>query len=1211
MRLAFDLLNHPLDGVQLIEASAGTGKTWTLCALYLRLLLEKKLDVGRILVVTFTRAAAAELRERIRARIHDLAHAIAHSENSEDPLARRWLADGAPQCQQAQLRLERALYHFDQAAIYTIHGFCQRALLDAPFASAHPPEFEIQEDDETLRLECAMTFWRAQVDPAAAADAGFTAWLIQHHAQPAALAALLARRSRKPLARLICGEKTARIGDNAGFEASALPPLFESARALWRAEREGIAHRLQRALPGLRKNVYRTDSIEAAFDAWNHYFDLERFAVDVPCVASRAPDSKAQLLCATRLKQSLNKGGCAPEHAFFTCADRLLEAHAGIERAHRLKWQSLARDWLDWGARALLELKRSRCIASYQDLLTHLARALNTQPALARVLQARYGAALIDEFQDTDPLQFDIFQRIFAPRGPLFLVGDPKQAIYSFRAADLHTYLRARRAASGHATLAVNQRACAALIDACNRIFSVHRNAFILNGLHYAPVAANGRERPPFHCPSARAADLKPCRVWMLPDGNSLINKDAERRSAARACAEEIVRLLESARIGATKLAPGDIAVLVQTRAQGSVMKHILSEWGIGSVELAQTSIFETEDAEAFERVLHAIAAPHDTACLRAALVTDWFEADAHALAQSRRGNALSSDMSHWAESFIRYRTLWQRRGFAALWRILLHEQRIAQRLAAQPFGERRLTNLNHLAEQIQTYAAHALSIAATLRWFSVQRAAQRTGPAPEELRLRLESDRALVRIATVHIAKGLEYAVVFCPFLGDGDLRVASFGGLHHAHEYHDEDGHAVFHYAPGEDEKERASQRDYTVRIEQAAERARLIYVALTRAVYHCTLVAGPYTSGSTPSVKQSCSSVLNWLVAGAGRDFADWFAKPPQPEEIAACWQRLAGESLAVEPLPMATAPSQHCSRASSGLANTTAWRARAAQCYLQEDWRIASFTALTTPPPDRILSAATSDAVISASKPFSEDNILRFPRGAYAGQCLHRLFEYADLSTPCDWPAAIERTLREYPELARRNDDDRLSAMMMAMLNDVAASELIPGLRLNAVESACQLSELEFIFPVASLDLSALRALLGSYGYPELSLTAETLAGYLCGAIDRVFQHAGRFWIIDWKSNDLGGTAACYAPAQLGAEIAAHAYHLQTLLYTLAVHRYLRLHVPNYNYARHFGGAFTLFVRGIRPAWRARGRCAGVHLDTPAPALMEALDRLMSG
>src|SRR5260363_16829 len=147
MRLAFDLLNHPLDGVQLIEASAGTGKTWTLCALYLRLLLEKKLDVGRILVVTFTRAAAAELRERIRARIHDLAHAIAHSENSEDPLARRWLADGAPQC--------------------------QHALLDAPFASAHPPEFEIQEDDETLRLECAMTFWRAQVDPAAAADAGF------------------------------------------------------------------------------------------------------------------------------------------------------------------------------------------------------------------------------------------------------------------------------------------------------------------------------------------------------------------------------------------------------------------------------------------------------------------------------------------------------------------------------------------------------------------------------------------------------------------------------------------------------------------------------------------------------------------------------------------------------------------------------------------------------------------------------------------------------------------------------------------------------------------------------------------------------------------------------------------------------------------------------------------------------------------------------
>lgn len=1229
----------PLEGVSLIEASAGTGKTWNICALYVRLLVENALKVEQILVVTFTKAATAELHERIRARLAELVHALASAEAVDDPFIVGFLVL-LEQLQitraQAKLRLESALHGFDQAAIYTVHAFCQRALQEAPFAAGMPFECELQTDDSATRLELAIEFWRAQVEPTAAAHPHFAAWLVEHGAAPATLAQEFARYAQKPLARLIFG--TNQLDPIEYAHPPPLAALFEATRSVWQMQHSEIAHQLAEALPALNANTYKPATIAMALDAWEHYF-----ATGDPLITL---GEKAELLTAAVLEKRTKKGCAVPHHGFFKLADELVNALSAADAINRAHWLSLLATWLNWAKGALREKKRAQRQMSFNDLLMHLHTALNQHQELAGALRRRYAAALIDEFQDTDPLQFDILSRIFAPHGPLFLVGDPKQAIYSFRAADLHTYLMARKQAYARYTLTVNQRSSAALIAAGNRLFSANAAAFVLPGLEYQQVHASPRARAPFIEPSGlrsvsaaayeQEAEAPPadCRIWLLPQSDAVLTKPQALRAAAQACAAEIARLLAlgtaapsseaAAQIGAMPLSASQIAVLVQTHRQGSLMKQVLAEWGVGSVELAQISVFESQDAAHLEHILLAIDAPGDLRRLRAALATDWIGIEARALhAMDAHEQVLlapslgleqaqSEGWADWIERFVDYRRLWHERGFAFMWRTLLRTLRIAQRLAAQSNGERRLTDLGHLAELVQAYAAKQPGIEPVLRWLAIQRAEQGSG---DEAQLRLESDRDLVQIVTVHKAKGLEYAVVFCPFLHDGATRTAPSGALPGVCEYHDEQGHAVIHYGGEQADAERAKE---AARYEQAAERVRLIYVALTRAIYRCYLVAGSYVSGPQRSTKQARQSMLNWLVAGAGYDFSSWLAKTPAEDEILACWHALAKsppefvptvlesalmqrECITLEPLPRPTQPVQ----APLPLKQQALFRARVGHRSLFASWRFASFSSL--------FSRADSAVQIEPSNTslaYPADDILHFPRGIVAGEYLHRLFELTDFTQPASWPAAVERVLHERT-LPAGGEPAVLRSMLTGLLSNLAHTELTPGLKLTMVNPKRVFRELEFTFSADALDLSAVRELLKKHHYLDVTFEAKALTGYIKGAIDFVFEHAGQFWIADWKSNYLGATPADYNQASLHVAMSVHGYHLQALLYTLAVHRYLRIKQPAYDYATHYGGYAYLFVRGVRPDWRIEGQAAGVYHHKPPLEVIEALDRLMHG
>ncbi|HRP24422.1 UvrD-helicase domain-containing protein [Thauera sp.] len=1311
-----DVFHCPLDGVRLVEASAGTGKTWNICGLYLRLLLERGLEVESLLVVTFTKAATAELSGRIRDRLVETLRVLDGGAPGGDPFVPRLLetvqARGLD-AGQMRTRLRHALQVFDEAAIFTIHGFCQRALADTPFAAGLPYALELVEDDDALRLEVVRDFWRREI-AGGALPAALAAHLLARRDNPDAWADTLGRHMARPLARVLWDEAGC-APDDAGSAAAVdaaqarLDAAWAAARALAGA-RGAAVERVLASLEHLNATSYRAEAVVRAGAEWAQWLAAHDVSAPLP------KDHKLALLAADTLlarskKDALKRGLAPPAHPFFDAAAELLAARAEADALLDGLRAGLLRRCIESGVQELRRRKRDERQIAFDDILWNAHQALHggAQPWLAAALHARYPVALIDEFQDTDPLQFGIFDRIYRAEGrhgTLFLVGDPKQAIYSFRSADLFTYLMARERADARYTLAHNQRSAPALIEACNQLFGANPAVFMMAGLDYVQVGAGSRPRTPLiddteagEGGAAPGDPGPPLRLWRIPrdetlaaaaegeqaeEGDGQAGEDgaadagggvrlaraAALRRAARASAAEIARLIAAGaagriRIGERPLAPADIAVLVRSHSQGARMRQALAEVGVGSVELSQASVFHTEDAEELERVLLAIAEPGRERRVLAALATSAMGHDAAALARLAADEAalLAS-----LEAFARWRELWLARGFGVMLRQWMSDAGVAARLLARADGERRLTNLMHLAELLQQSADQA-SPEVLLRSLASRRADVRGGEATQ---LRLESDRNLVQIVTVHRAKGLEYGIVFCPFLFDGYSRNGSEGPMR---AWHDDDGELVLDYrADPADAKEIATR----LRRERQAEDLRLIYVALTRAVQRCYLVVGSYATvrGKSMSHSEGGRSLLNWMAAGAGMSPAQWDAHKRSPADIDAQWRALVAAAqhegrpvMRLDDLP-------------SGEAEALAAQSAAAQRpraqrppQVGAGWRIGSFSALISGAAHELAArdhdaralavpatdgaeaveaeadpdlAASDDAVaetfpgtLSAAdpsppgapdavphaartvQPIPADDILRFPRGPVAGDCLHALFEAIDFCDPAGWEAAIAAALQAHPQRPPATLGERERALEAArqpqrlrrMLDDVLATPLLApaggaSLRLDGVTAARRRVELGFHLPAPGLGAAQLNAWLAARGYRAPRLDFKDLAGYLKGYIDLVFEHEGRYWVLDWKSNHLGDTPQDYAPARLEAAMQAHGYHLQHLLYTLALHRHLQRSLPGYDYARHFGGVLYLFVRGVRPHWQLDGQPCGVFYHRAAQADLLALDRLVA-
>lgn len=1202
-------LTMPLDGVRLIEASAGTGKTWTIAALYVRAVLghglSQPLLPPQLLVVTFTEAATQELRDRIRARLVDAAHAF-RTGTSSDPFLQELIDDYAPATHPTCARqLDQAAQWMDEAAIFTIHGWSQRMLTQHAFGSGHAFAVTLEPDESELLADCVRDYWRQAFYPLPPRQAEAIA---RQWRGPDALL-----RDLKPL--FYSGEVTLRV-DGAVLDLSTDLSSVLKAREGWQQRHD---ERMQAAASAWLADVERIEAVlmQAASDKSlnNTSYKPERMPAYLATVRTWAAGGEAtpdelKRFAASTLAARTSKGKSRPEHPAFAALDLAL---ATLEDEVDIRHAVLA-DALVRVRQRFLAQKRRRAQIGFDDLLTRLDAALGTPggPALAEAIRRQYPLALIDEFQDTDPVQYRIFDRIYGgvEGAGLLLIGDPKQAIYAFRGADIHTYLTARsRATPPHFSLDTNYRSTQAMVEAVNALFSHGEDhphgafRFPDRGLPFVPVQARGREERFVLQHEAQPA----LTVWLLDD-DAPVGVRHYREQMADACASHIVQLLEGALDGHTgfegadgivqPLKPADIAVLVRSHAEAAQVRFALASRRVRSVFLSdRDSVLDSTEALDVLAWLRAVASPTSDTAMRAALATRTLDLG---YAELER---LNVDERHWewrGEQFMALRRVWQHGGVLAMLHALLHAFDLPARLLAREQGERALTNVLHLAELLQHAAATIEGEHALIRYLGERIADTATHQGDDQL-VRLESDDDVVKVITIHKSKGLEYPIVFLPF-------VCASGGP--------QPGQATYRYHDGQGPQlELVARSKGGAASEQAKEAAelahlqedlRLLYVAMTRARHACYLGVAPvcHNTSKTPQVHRSAFGHL----LGGGQDIGNG--------SIAGLLNALAARSPAIR-VDYMPAPDDRRYEAPAAVA--LPGQARVPTMPPAEPWRIASYSGLRyaeqavapdTPSDDVILEYATEP---STPAPVVQ-GIHAFHKGAEAGTFLHDLLEWMAEEGFAAIAADPER-LRDM--VARRCERrgwtafiDLLASWLGVLLRTPMAMPAGGPLALASLDDPSRYrAELEFLFESRRVDTLALDRIVRRHTLgdaPRPHLTADTLHGMLKGFIDLIVEHEGRWYVLDYKSNWLGPDASAYTPDAMRESILHSRYELQYALYLLALHRQLRARLgAAYDYDTHVGGAVYMYLRGID------GRGHGVHAERPPKAMVEALDALFEG
>lgn len=1255
-------LSFPLRGSRLIEASAGTGKTFTIAALYLRLVLGhggagpggcgfmRALVPPEILVVTFTEAATQELRDRIRARLAEAAEAfladpatLAQLPPGREDLLHDLRASYAPAQWPACARtLRLAAEWMDEAAVSTIHGWCYRMLREHAFDSGSLFTQTLETDQRELLAEVLRDYWRTFFTPLPADDAAqVQAWWPAPDALRQAVAPLLA-----DTAALGAGQPPAQaLGQARAARQQALATL-KAPWPAWVAELRSLldAAVAARQVDGKKLQARYYMPWLNALDAWARG--------DAP-----SPDLDSNSKAWTRLTPEglaeAWKQGAAPDHPALHALPALRARLEALPSGQ----DELLRHAAAWSAQRLHSQQAQHAMMGFDELLTRLDAALQgpNGARLAQRIRTQFPVALIDEFQDTDPVQYRIVDAIYRvaandPHTALVLIGDPKQAIYAFRGADIHTYLAARRDTAGrHATLGTNFRATQAMVAAVNHVFAQAEaraggaGAFLFrqgddDPLPFQAVAARGRAERWW-----RGSGEAPALVLWQADaaaGGAPLGAGAYQLQAAEACASEIVRLLREGQAGHAGFAhddalrgvqPGDIAVLVNSGREAAAVRAALAGRGVRSVYLSDKgSVYDSAVAADLQRWLAACAEPDDDRPLRAALGSATLGLDWAAL------DRLNHDELAWEARVLQfrgYRQVWRRQGVLPMLRHLLHDFAVPQRLLAAPDGqgERLLTDLLHLAELLQHAAVQLDGEHALIRHLAEQRA-DATGDG-DARKLRLESDAALVKVVTVHKSKGLEYPLVFLPFASAFRATRPTDTPL----KWHDEAGRPVVALRAGTE----ALQRVDDARLR---EDLRKLYVALTRA-RHATWVgvaplkalersalgsllgggAGlppPALPGALQALAAGCPAIVVQPLPAADTlryrpPQADlrWAPAPALPGPRARWWIAsytalratpvlAAGGGAAVPAVPAASPGATPASAAEETFAEALAEQAvqmAQAQAGGQEAMH-------TTPGAVRGLPAAGAAA--------AQGTLHDFARGAEAGSFLHGVLEWAGRlgfgRALADAAACQDMLARRCASGPWRGWAGPLAHWLAGWLaTPLRLDGLVPGsapLAPASLAPAQMQVELEFWFAAQQVDTAALDALVSRHtlgGAARAPLAAQALNGMLKGYIDWVFEHQGRWYVADHKSNWLGPRDADYGAEALRAAVLQHRYELQYVLYLLALHRLLKARLPGYDYDRHVGGAVYLFLRGHA----APGQ--GLHLERPPRALIEALDAMFDG
>ncbi len=1207
-----DPINLPLDCASLIEASAGTGKTYTMANLYLRLLLgvgRSALNVDQILVVTFTKAATEELKDRIRLNIRECYAYFTAKIKGEEPKANHFFAALFAEISdqnEALLRLRIAEREIDLASVFTIHSFCQKMLFQFAFDSGVRFDIELQTQQDDVLLKLAQETWRELFYPMSLNEIKFVAAELK---TPDEALAQIRPYLNTTLPKV---DSAKWVTTDFATHIQKYEELLSEARHYWRKNGEEIVALLVAEInktysKGVKKSLSRRKYQQRYIDGWiaemGDWLDND----------SNYLPKNFDRFCAEKIADSAEEGAAILEHAHFVKNQAFLTAYQ-MEFADKQKsmllYQFLMRLREKWAA-----YKTTHKEIGFDDLLSDLNKALKGTrgKALAAQIRGQFPFAMIDEFQDTDLVQYEVFSQIFlseeaqAEQSGFIMIGDPKQSIYQFRGADIFTYLAAAERAKVKRTLDRNWRSLTPVVQAVNSLFNFANSAhspFIHKGIVFRSVEAAKNE--------------------VTLDGASNVNcftqASFDEDLAAEQCAHQIQQQLKAVQQGKFRLLnlknkqtdqfedrnveARDIAVLVRNGEQANKIKQTLAKRGIKSVYLSEkASVYHSTAATDLVYILRACLNPYRESSLLAAIGSAVWGLDSRAIFQTK------NDESRWenlTNRFVQYQDIWQRLGVLPMLHKIFLDEGIIERLKSRIDADRQITNLFHLSELLQSAMDKMENESALLRWFETQ---IKEGSDSEEQQLRLESEEELIRIITIHKSKGLQYPIVWLPFVGKNSYEVKNSA----LSLYRDEN--EKWHWDFGNNSeaiKAQKTEADY-------AEDLRLLYVALTRAEYQLNLIVPEIFSKGWNSLHYLLSegeiglNTNQEIRADSYAKFNEvsWHIQPLATEVAQDSWKPSQPNTQKLLAKPFTGNIKSHIGQVTSFTAlHSYHERGSEAKSYYVELIQDDDYQAVQIPE----MSELTTEI---------SDIAYQFPHSTKVGALLHSFLEDCDFE---HWQFAYQADFEQLSTEAKKSFpaqqavqtlceklklDLVLVQPIMAWFEQVLTTPFGAGnllFTLRDIKQTSRLDEWQFFLRLKNEKaLHSLNKVLREHSQlarelPPLSL--PQLEGFVKGFVDCLAQVSGRFYVLDYKSNFLGYLPQDYSAENLLKTMGKYRYDLQYLLYSLAVHRYLRSRLQEqYDYERDFGGVAYLFLRGMNGKPHN-----GVYFDKPSKALIDELDRL---
>lgn len=1286
--------SFPLWGSRLIEASAGTGKTYTIAALYVRLILGHGKDNGPprslgpkdILVMTFTKAATQELTTRIQQRLSQTAQ-IFRGQLQADPKDQfviELLEDYPTQGEKdnAAWLLNEAAQCMDDACIYTIDAWCQRVLKEYAVYSGQPFDEELVTNQMPLRKQAIEDFWRQSVYP-----------LRLDHAL---MFKMIWPNEIDDLERLIedhAFDLENSINDDVLENDASMGMVdLDTHLAEMLADRAGKLKPLkQDALDCIKTLRPWIDSLSnSPTQLWNLRSLVKSSllkwigVIEVWCKDAGQLDIDLEAKHWRRISlDSIRESLLEPQTVILYPKELLDFEEIGrkVFSIPTLK-QEIQEYCLNAIKHKINIIKKQNSTFGFADLLIRLNARLHQSNAdvLKGLIKKQYPVILIDEFQDTSSLQYSIFNTIYEigqnDRNHLIcLIADPKQSIYAFRGADINSYMLAKESTSPrHYYLDQNFRSTTALVNSVNRWFGFAQTNSPWGAFLYK---SNDKDDLPFHPVQAKGLDS--CIVQTLNNTLSSLpsvsmvcdfvprNAQSIHQKFAGLCAEKIVAWLnddtmsyqkgseDSPEENKQRIKPADIAVLVRTTKESVAVRQALSLRGVASVYLSdKDSVFDTIEARDLMFWLDAVANSRNAEKMRAGLATTMmgFELqEIKAIGQDERV------FDHYSEIISDLNRVWQHSGVLAMLRSTLHRLSLPKRWLKTPEGERRLTNYLHLSELLQMASLQQRGTQGLVNWLS-SAILEKNFQSDEHI-LRLESDAALVKVITIHKSKGLEFPIVCMPFP-------------------------TLFNSKAGKKEKINPFMDPSSIEQddvdEELRESMRLLYVALTRAKYALWLGFALYKEGSG-NKDLTYRSALGYLLGSTrvGLNPVEWENKvnvffkdviETRNEECTFLNEKsdnlYVGKDTGDELNPGSDRPAQRLGMNSLNVnANLTTLRLPVTYAAnFERDFKIQSFSSLlrnTTIPSIAVgimggeianddefqaweaddnkpiggldwtanttIRPQPSDALSSSnnSMPAWRD----LPGGMKVGTFIHDTLQWMiqeGLESLDNDPGAIsllqkiELTLpaglttegigaAAVPAQVVHNESKKMLCETFAAWFKAIANTSIEPLGISLKKISTHLCEMEFWLSIEYFHAHRVDQICRQFIFPSLErpvLTPESWHGLMMGFADLIFEHEGRFWLMDYKSNFLGLEEDSYSRENIERDVLKHRYDLQMAIYLVALHRILKSRLgAHYTVNRYLGGAMLWYLRGVNSPSQ------GICFIPCRVEMIESLDGIISG